>query len=76
MAAKRYALHPGRVFSHHCGRTQFVSAPKLARMYGVCMSQCVIVEGAADDEHPELVHLHPRSDGNYSLDVAESEAAA
>lgn len=70
---KRYVLHPGPVVSRTDGQTHQISAPVLARLYGVPMGECVI---ARRDElgrenvgawPPDPVHLSPRYDGNYRL---------
>lgn len=79
MVAK-YALHPGMVTSKRDGDRHFIDAHQLARLYGVRPSECVVVpwnvEQGRERQHQllleriermDLIHLHPRYDGNYKL---------
>lgn len=74
----RYLLCPGPVRSRSDGQVHHVSAPELARLYGVAMADCVALPGRPGDRplrdtllaraaRGELVYLHPRYDGDYRL---------
>jgi len=82
----KYALHPGPVTSQSDGQTHFVDAHQLARLYGVSPSECVVVawdNGPGHEivyrirreriERMGLIHLRPRSDGNYTLPATTQE---
>lgn len=65
---KKYALFPGYVKSKSDGDIHFISAGKLAKLYGVRLSECEIFY--ADDQKPRrfadgLIKLYPRYDGKY-----------
>lgn len=66
--AARYILHPGPVTSAVGGDIMFVGARRLARLYGVRLSDCVVY--APDCPHAlpaDAVHLWPCQAGVYSL---------
>lgn len=66
----RYIVHPGTVMSRNDRDRHFISAPRLAALYGV--RDYVVV----DDDRPGFraepgdVHLYPRFDGDYRLPTA------
>lgn len=70
--AKRYALHPGGVFSRTDGQLHHIGAGRLAALYGVDARDCIVIR---DEEHGaraqrgiimgDYIHLYPRYDGNY-----------
>ena len=66
-----YVLHPGCVTSRHDGQRHYVSARRLAALYGVDMRVCVtagsFIGATPNSLWDAMTHLHPRSDGNYTL---------
>ena len=70
MSKKKYRLWPGPVESITDGDRHFISAPELARLYGVKMEECEIA-GFRDRgkllNGPYLIDLTPRHDGNYEV---------
>lgn len=71
MKAKKYALHSGHVMSKTDGDWHFVPAYKLAALYGVPMSECIITP----HPRPDLINLYPKSNGNYTLPTEKPDAA-
>lgn len=63
----RYVLHPGWVYSKNDGDRHFIGGPRLARLYGVDIRQCVFGDVPQYSELPGDIHLRPRRDGNYTL---------
>ena len=63
----RFLLCPGRVTSRNDGQVHYVSSQDLARLYGVNPAECDVSRQAMSADHG-LIELHPRSDGDYSLD--------
>lgn len=71
-----YVLHPGWVSGKFDGDRHYISAIRLAELYGVPIHKCVIGPGTDLDvrqwiEPVGAVHLRPRHDGNYVLPAAE-----
>lgn len=64
---QRYVLHPGYVVSAFDGQEHFVGGPRLARLYGVDIRQCVYGDTPLYREQDGDVHLHPDSTGLYKL---------
>lgn len=75
-----YLLCPGWVTSQADGQDHYLAAADLARLYGVPMSECVVLPGAlafhsrytrgqllARVDAGDLVALRPRHDGDYRL---------
>lgn len=67
---QRYVLRPGRVVSRTDGQVHFVGHHQLAMLYGVRLSECLVVNpGEAETpgvhDLPGLIHLWPRYDGQY-----------
>lgn len=69
---KKYVLCPGFVRSRNDGDRHWISAPELARLYGVPIRECDVW----DSRRPETlmglkaegrVFLRPRADGNYEM---------
>lgn len=68
----KYILCPGYVTSRNDGQRHYITAARLARLYGVRYQECLI-----DDEVSHLtrglhvlpgdVRLYPRYDGDYTL---------
>lgn len=63
----RYVLHPGYVLSPHDNQRHFVGGPRLARLYGVDIRDCVFGDELRYRELPGDIHLFPRSNGDYTL---------
>lgn len=79
----KYLLCPGTVQSMHNGELHYISAKRLAELYGVARHECVVFVPSslcpsiqeADALYPGLIHLHPQYDGDYRLPAgAEKEA--
>ena len=70
MSDKKYALHPGYVFSKNDGDRHYIGGPELARLYGVELDECItirrhhsyIISGAS-----RYIHLYPDYNGHYKL---------
>jgi hypothetical protein len=65
----KYALCPGYVRSKTDGDLHYISAPRLAQLYGVQMSECIVYtpERERTERMDDLVFLQPRYHGDYSL---------
>ena len=63
----RYVLHPGYVISKNDGQEHFIGGPRLARLYGVDMRQCVFGGEPGYQEQEGDVHLCPDYHGRYAL---------
>lgn len=69
----RYFLHPGEMKSKNDGDIHYITAPQLARLYGLDYKKCHVIY----DDRPETrkglrakpgdVHLYPKYNENYSL---------
>lgn len=71
-----YVLHPGWVASRFDGDRHYITAGRLAALYGVKMGRCVIAPDSEIEwrlwiEPVGAIHLWPRHDGNYVLPVAD-----
>lgn len=78
---RRYLLCPGFVRSRTDGQQHFIHARQIAFLYGVRWDECVVLPSGWDDpaeerhrenllaraRRGELIALHPRYDGNYTL---------
>jgi hypothetical protein len=62
-----YLIAPGRMESQNDGDVHYISAPVLARLYGLRQGQWRIYDPVTD-RHSDLPVLGPRFDGNYALD--------
>lgn len=64
-----FVLCPGEVLNKRDGKMLFVSARRLAALYGVDFRDCRVwrPEDRSYRDRPEDIFLHPRYDGNYSL---------
>lgn len=81
----RYLLCPGLVSSRTDRDLHYISARKLAFLYGVPMDECLIADysqGSRDYSRlmeraraGELIALHPRWDGDYKLPEPAPPAA-
>ena len=70
----RYLLCPGNVTSQTDGQSHYISAHKLAMLYGVRMDQCEVRPERAFGRFgwrptAGLIELHPRFDGNYAMEI-------
>ena len=78
---RRYLICPGFVRSRTDGQQHFIHARQIAFLYGVRWDECVVLPSGWDDpaeerhrecllaraRRGELIALHPRYDGNYTL---------
>ncbi len=71
---KKYILHPGNMIDPKTGDSTRVSAPTLAKLYGVSLSECVVLNthGKAPFKRKAsdlsgFTHLYPRADGVYKI---------
>lgn len=67
---RKYVLHPGNITRNIDGQSHYVSAARLADLYGVSLRDCITDLG--DGSHavfsvPGATHLYPRADDDYSL---------
>lgn len=66
----KYALHPGYVYSKNDGDRHWISATRLAQLYGVKMGECIDAAYThhMNNTHREsLIHLYPDYNGDYKL---------
>ena len=70
----RYVLHPGYVISRTDGDEHFISADRLARLYGVDIRCCVRADSIEYRPGKNDVHLYPDYAGNYDLEQRVREA--
>ena len=72
----RYVLHPGPVTIKYDGQEHFISADRLAQLYGLRLSTTNVAIVRYDDqplyprgfrESPDDVHIWPRRNGDYEL---------
>jgi len=68
---KKYIIHPGWVYSITDGERHYITAYQLMNLYHVQPSECIIDrdEQSTIGLRGKFIHLHPRGDGDYSLDV-------
>ena len=68
---RKYVLHPGHITNKNDGQSHYVSAARLADLYGVSLRDCISAstpEYMADHrEYLSATHLYPRYSGNYQL---------
>lgn len=68
-----YILFPGKIRSKTDGDVHYITAPELARLYGVDYRKCKVVYMDKESsfrsyrKQPNDIELHPRSGGNYQL---------
>jgi hypothetical protein len=67
MTSARYVLHPGYIRSKNDGDEHFIGGPRLARLYGVRLRDCVYGDVRAYVPKEGDIHLRPRFDGDYRL---------
>lgn len=68
----KYAVYPGQVTSRNDGDRHVISAGKLMELYGVCPSECIVMQSKEKEPCPHgrtagLTPLFPRYDGHYHL---------
>lgn len=69
MSGKKYAIHPGYVYSKFDGGEHYVGYRDLISLYRIKSSECI----KWDESHTigwkydDYIHLFPQSDGNYRL---------
>ncbi len=71
---KKYILHPGNLIDSVTGDSTRVSAPTLAKLYGVSLSECVVLSTHGKAQFRKITsdlsgftHLYPRADGVYEI---------
>ena len=74
----RFALHPGPVHSVNDGDYHMIGAPQLAQLYGVRLSECVIIDHDRPDttigrDTDRLLHLYPSEQGAAYWPISEVE---
>lgn len=73
MSDKKYALHPGSVYSRNDGEIHRVASGQLAQLYRVPLRECVVIDINSPDydskmkQHKDLFHLYPDESGKYQL---------
>lgn len=68
----RYVIHPGYVTSTNDGDRHYISAGRLALLYGLRLQDCAVMHDddagvRAYQQQANDVHLYPKQDGDYSL---------
>lgn len=66
MTKKKYLLIPGHVKSINDGDIHYISPVMLKNLYNVNMSECLIYNPKLK-QPKNLIELHPREDGDYTL---------
>jgi len=73
----KYCLHPGYIISQNDGDKHYIGARKLARLYGVQLDECYIVDTSDRlnlyqmiDPDNVFTHLYPDYKGNYKVPEA------
>lgn len=75
---KKYVLHPGYVRSAIDGDIHHISDVKLIQLYRVNPRECIQdsiykegewMRGYTIEELQKLIHLYPRQDGDYRVDM-------
>ncbi len=67
----RFIVHPGFVWSKSDGQQHFISASKLANLYGVNMRECIVISPDRTEDKLGFewregdIDLYPRTDGKY-----------
>lgn len=67
MTSVRYVLHPGYIRSKNDGDRHFIGGPRLARLYGVSLLDCVYGDVPTYTPREGDIHLRPRFNGDYQL---------
>lgn len=73
VAKIRVFLHPGPVLSKEDRDRHFISAGRLAELYGLRLQDCIVVDWDRPNKilghrkQESDVHLYPRRDGIYRL---------
>lgn len=69
MNDKKYAIHPGYVYSKSDGDEHYVGFRDLVRLYRVKSSECFEWDNAhaMGRKYDDYIHLVPQSDGDYRL---------
>ena len=69
-----YVLHPGEISSKTDGDIHHITAPELARLYGIDYKKCRVIYDSDPEKNrgytnnPEHVHLWPTYSGDYTLE--------
>jgi len=66
----KYAVHAGHVISPNDGDFHFISAYRVAELYGIPRSECVFLdvpENWLGRDLSGMIHLYPQADGKYQL---------
>lgn len=74
----RFCLHPGPVTSVNDGDTHIISAPQLSQLYGVSLSECLVVRGpngmnGREEYLTRLLHLYPSKQGAAYWHISDAE---
>lgn len=69
---KKFALHPGEVYSPSDGDVHHISAQRLAELYKVDFNNCVVWDSSRPEtflgrKKEDYVHLYPSTRGSYKL---------
>lgn len=66
MTEKKYCLYPGWVQSENDSDLHYITAPKLAKLYGVPFVECIVIHPTdLNKSNQGLIVLVPRRDGKY-----------
>ena len=74
----KYVIFPGPVTSKTDGDRHYITAPQLARLYGVDIKLCRVVHRQSQtmphgcDMCPGELALHPKYNGDYTLPIPPS----
>ena len=75
----KYLVLPGEIKLQTDGEIRYISAGKLMYLYGVPISECIVIRKQADRKwklrniNRDLIPLRPQFDGNYSLPEQEPD---
>lgn len=68
---KFYAICPGKIMSRYDKQVHYISAGQLARLYGVDIRKCVVIDRSRPESFlgrdlSKYTMLSPRYNGNYN----------
>ena len=63
----KYLICPGYVLSQNDGQTHYINSVTLVRCYRLRRGEYVVKGEHKGYDVSNLIHLHPKYDGNYSL---------
>lgn len=77
---KKYVLRPGVIYSKNDDDPHHIDAPTLARLYGVLMSECIVIHQnekriSQFGDLSKMISLYPDYHGNYKLPPRDEQGS-